>query len=298
MNKLVDTLKCLAKGEAEGTGEKLADAVSGSVAALHRIVAMAEQEGGKQLVIDSSDLGEGIRCDPILEGKAEQILAEAQSEIDEQVAHLASVSAQLSTQTGPNSIVEGAICDAIQALVKSTGSVVGSAKESQQDLIKNLRIKTNRHIYARDPALAQGLIDATKHLISSVRDLTRGLEADSISTISQSELAGNAEEVSKSVEILASAVRAGISVKNDSLVGAAQEVSAATKALLEAAKMIESRAEVTEEAEDMLIDEYTMQEIKQQMKIAELERMLKKAQHKVDELEKVVPGGSGSWKNA
>jgi len=298
MNKLVGTLNSLAKGEAEGTGEKLADAVSGSVAALHRIVALAEQEGGKALVIDSSDLGEGIKCDPALEAKAEQTLGEAQVVIDEQVAHLASVSAELGSRSDQNTAIESAICDAIQALVKSTGSVVGSARESQQELIKNLRIKTNRHIYARDPALAQGLIDAAKHLLSSVRDLTRGLEADSISTISQSELANNAEEVSKSVEILASAVRAGVSVKNDTLVNAAKAVTESTKALLDAAKMIESRAEVTEESEDMLIDEYTMLEIKQQMKIAELERLLKKAKHKFDELDHVVPGGQGSWKNA
>jgi len=298
INNLVGTLKLLAKGESEGTGQKLADAVSGSVAALHRIVALAEQEGGKQLVIDSSDLGEGTKCDPILEGKAEQALAETQEVIDEQVAHLATVSSELNSQSGPNTVVEAAICDAIQALVKSTGSVVGSARESQQELIKNLRIKTNRHIYARDPALAQGLIDAAKHLLSSVKDLTRGLEADSISTISQSELASNAEEVSKSVEILASAVRAGVSVKNDALVNAAKTVTESTKALLEAAKMIESRVEVSEESEDMLIDEYTMLEIKQQMKIAELERMLKKAKHKCDELDRVVPGGDGSWKNA
>jgi len=298
VNKLIGALQNVAEEKTEGVMEAVVASIGSSVASFQKIVALSQQEGGN-LQLDNGDLGEGTKFDAELETKAEDTLAEAKDEIDARLAFLQTVAATLSREGDAKNSVNGAIIDSVIALVHTTATVVGSASSAQKELIANLRNAATRAIYARDPALAQGLIDAARHVLASINDLTRGLNVDTVSTLSQKELADHAENVSKSVEILSAAVRAGTKVRSDNLINAARSVSDATRALLNAAKMIEDAPEQdTVEADDFGIDAYTMQEIKVQMRIAELEHQLEKARKKYDRLMKTTVSSDQTWKSA
>jgi len=298
VNKLIGALQNVAMEKTDGVMEDVVSSISSSVASFQKIVALSQQEGGN-LQLDNGDLGEGTKFDAALEGKAYEALKDAKDEIDFRLDFLQKAAAGIDRQADPRNNVNGAIMDSVVALVHSTAVVVDSASGAQKELIANLNNAATRAIYARDPALAQGLIDAARHVIASINDLTRGLDGDTISTLSQQELASHAEGVSKSVEILASAVRAGTKVRSDNLFNAARAVSDATRALLEAAKMIEDAPEQDSvEADDFGIDAYTMQEIKVQMHIAELEHMLEKARKKYDRLMKTTVSSDKSWTTA
>jgi len=297
VNKLIGALQNVAEEKTEGVMEAVVQSIGSSVASFQKIVALSQQEGGA-LQLDNGDLGEGTKFDAELEAKAEEALNDAHEEIAFRLQFLQGVSAGLD-RSDPKNNVNGAIADSVIALVQSTDAVVGAAGSAQKELIANLRNAATRAIYARDPALAQGLIDAARHVLASINDLTRGLDGDTISTLSQQELATHAEGVSKSVEILAAAVRAGTKVNSDNLFGAARTVSEATRSLLNAAKMIEDAPEQdTVEADDFGIDAYTMQEIKVQMRIAELEHQLEKARKKYDRLMKTSVSSEKSWTSA
>jgi len=227
------------------------------------------------------------KCDAELESQAEEALATVKEHVDEILANMNAVSQSLPPATDPRSTVNSAVVDSVSALVASTSTVVGAAYEAQNELVANLSQPATRMVYARDPALAQALIKAARHVQMTVVDLTRGLSVDTIETLSQQELATHASAVSKAVEILASAVRAGTKAQSSSLLQATKTVSDATKSLLEAAKMIEELPTEEEEdtdVENFGIDAYTLQEIKLQMKIAELEHLLEKARKKYDKL--------------
>jgi len=235
----------------------------------------------------------------VLEAKAEAALNDAKDEISFRLDFLQKVAAGIDREADPKNNINGAIIDSVVALVQSTDAVVGAAGAAQNELVANLRNAATRAIYARDPALAQGLIDAARHVLASINDLTRGLDGDTVGTLSQQELASHAEGVSKSVEILAAAVRAGTKVRSDNLFVAARTVSDATRALLEAAKMIEDAPDQEAvDSDDFGIDAYTMQEIKVQMRIAELEHQLEKARKKYDRLMKTTVSGDKSWNTA
>jgi len=298
VNKLISALQDVAQDKKEA----MQDVVSGiqsSVASFQKIVALSQQEGGN-LTLDNGDLGNCPEYDAELEGKAEECLNEAKAEIDLRLEFLQQVSAGIDREADPRNTVNGAIVDSVVALVGSTSAVVGAAGGAQNELVANLRNAATRHVYARNPALAQGLIDAARHVLASINDLTRGLDGDTVGTLSQQELANHAEGVSKSVEILAAAVRAGTQVRSDNLFNAARTVSEATHSLLDAAKMIEDAPEQDSvEADDFGIDAYTMQEIKIQMHIAELEHQLEKARKKYDRLMKTtVSADKAIWTNA
>jgi len=296
VNSLISALQNVAK-TGEGM-EGVVASIGSSVASFQKIVALSQQEGGS-LQLDNGDLGEGPKFDLELETKAEGALGDAKDEIDFRLKFLVDVAAGIDRQADPKNSVNGAIIDSVTALVQSTAAVVGAAGSAQKELIANLRNHATRAIYARDPALAQGLIDAARHVLASINDLTRGLDGDTVATLSQQELANHAENVSKSVEILAAAVRAGTKVRSDNLFNAARTVSEATRALLNAAKMIEDSPEQdTVEADDFGIDAYTMQEIKLQMHIAELEHQLEKARKKYDRLMKTTVSSDQSWSTA
>jgi len=285
VNKLVDALKRYAREDTNGVVDAVASAIGGSVSALQRIVAYAQNEGG-QLILEE---GGEVTCnyDADLEAEAEETLITVKAEVDGILANISEVSATLPPATDPRSTVNTAIVDSVGALVASTGAVVGAAAEAQNELVVNLAQPTTRFAYARDPTLANALIKAARHVQNSIIDLTRGLSADTIQTLSQTELAANAGAVSKSVEILAAAVRAGTrQAASTSLLEATNTVSQATQSLLEAAKMIEELPDEEEETdvENFGIDAYTLQEIKLQMKIAELEHQLEKARKKYDTL--------------
>jgi len=298
VNKLIGALQNVAMEKTDGVMEAVVASISSSVASFQKIVALSQQEGGN-LQLDNGDLGEGTKFDAELEAKAEEALNDAKEEIQFRLEFLQGVSANLNREADPKNSVNGAIIDSVTALVHSTAVVVDAATSAQKELIANLRNAATRAIYARDPALAQGLIDAARHVIASINDLTRGLDGDTVSTLSQQELASHAESVSKSVEILAAAVRAGTKARSDNLLNAARAVSDATLALLNAAKMIEDAPEQdTVEADDFGIDAYTMQEIKVQMHIAELEHQLEKARKKYDRLMKTTVSSDKSWTTA
>jgi len=284
VNKLVDALKRYAREDTNGVVDAVAASIGGSVSALQRIVSYAQNEGG-QLILEE---GGEVTCnyDAELEAQAEETLAAVKEQVDQVLAHISEVSSSLPPATDPRSTVNTAVVDSVGALVASTGAVVGAAYEAQNELVVNLAQPTTRFAYARDPTLANALIKAARHVQNSIMDLTRGLSADTVQTLSQTELAEHAGEVSKAVEILASAVRAGTKQRSTSLMEATTTVSQATQSLLEAAKMIEELPEEEEETdvENFGIDAYTLQEIKLQMKIAELEHLLEKARRKYDKL--------------
>ena len=296
VNKLISALRDAAKDDhSSESREAILETIGITVASLQKIIALAQQEGGK-LQLDSGDVGEGPKFDAELEAQAEEVLNQTRDEIEEQVALLQDVGAALdSDESGdPKNTVNSAIVESITALVQSTSAVVGAAGAAQNELVVNLRNIATRASYARNPALARGLIDAARHLLSSINDLTRGLNTDTISTLSQEELASHAENVSKAVELLVSATQAGIKAHSDTLFNAAHTVTDATRALVEAAKMIEDAPAEGNGAdydpEDFGIDSYTMEEIKIQMRIAELEHQLERARKKYDTLLKIKPG--------
>jgi len=298
VNRLINALKDVAEEKTDGVMENVVASIGSSVASFQKIVALSQQEGGN-LQLDNGDLGEGTKYDAALEAKAEAALNDAKEEIDFRLQFLQGVAAGIDREADPKNNINGAILDSVVALVHSTSVVVGAASGAQNELVTNLRNASTRAIYARDPALAQGLIDAARHVLASINDLTRGLDADTVGTLSQQELAKNAEDVSKSVEILASAVRAGTKVRSDNLFNAARAVSEACRALLEAAKMIEDAPEQDAvDSDDFGIDAYTMQEIKVQMRIAELEHQLEKARKKYDRLMKTTVSSDKSWTSA
>jgi len=298
VNKLIGALQNVASEKTDGVMEAVVASIGSSVASFQKIVALSQQEGGT-LQLDNGDLNDGAKYDAVLEAKAEAALNDAKDEIDFRLQFLQNVAAGIDREADPKNSVNGAIVDSVVALVQSTDAVVGAASGAQHELVSNLRNAATRAIYARDPALAQGLIDAARHVLSSINDLTRGLDGDTISTLSQQELATHAEGVSKSVEILAAAVRAGTKVRSDNLFVAARTVSEATRALLEAAKMIEDAPDQDAvDSDDFGIDAYTMQEIKIQMRIAELEHQLEKARKKYDRLMKTTVSSDKSWTTA
>jgi len=284
IGKLIEALKRYAREDTNGVVDAVASSIAGSVSALQRIVSYAQNEGG-QLVLEEGELT--AKYDAELESTAEETLISVKEHVDEILAHMNEVSASLPPATDPRSTVNTAVVDSVSALVASTSTVVGAAYEAQNELVANLSQPTTRFAYARDPTLAEALIKAAHHVQMAIIDLTRGLSADTVQTLSQQELAAHAGEVSKSVEILASAVRAGTKAQSSSLVEATKTVSQATQSLLEAAKMIEELPTEEEEdtdVENFGIDAYTLQEIKIQMRIAELEHMLEKARKKYDAL--------------
>ena len=300
VNKLIAALQAAAKdGNSSESRDAILDTIGITVASLQKIIALAQQEGGK-LQLDSGDVGDGPKFDAELEAQAEEVLNQTRDEIESQVALLQDVGAALeSDEAGdPKSTVNSAIVESITALVQSTSAVVGAASSAQNELVVNLRNIATRASYARNPALARGLIDAARHLLSSINDLTRGLNTDTIATLSQEELASHAENVSKAVELLVAATQAGIKAHSDTLFNAAHTVTDATRALVEAAKMIEDTpaegSGVDYDPEDFGIDSYTMEEIKIQMRIAELEHQLERARKKYDTLLKVKPGEDNS----
>jgi len=298
VNRLIGALKDVVEDKGENPLQDVVNAIGSSVASFQKIVALSQQEGGN-LQLDNGDLGEGTQFDAELEAKAEEALKDAQEEIDFRMQFLVKVAAGIDRDADPKNNVNGAILDSVVALVGSTSAVVASAASAQNELVANLRNAATRHVYARNPALAQGLIDAARHVLASINDLTRGLDSDTVSTLSQQELASHAENVSKSVEILAAAVRAGTKVRSENLFNAAKMVSDATRSLLEAAKMIEDAPEQESvEVDDFGIDSYTMQEIKVQMHIAELEHQLEKARKKYDRLMKTKVSSGNTWNNA
>jgi len=285
VNKLIDALKRYAREDTNGVVDAVASSIGGSVSALQRIVAYAQNEGGQLVLEDGGEVT--CKYDAELEAQAEETLIGVKAQVDTILAHISEVSAALPPATDPRSTVNTAIVDSVGALVASTGAVVGAAAEAQNELVVNLAQPTTRFAYARDPTLANALIKAALHVQNSLIDLTRGLSADTIQTLSQTELAANVGAVSKSVEILAAAVRAGTrQAASTSLLEATNTVSQATQSLLEAAKMIEELPDEEEETdvENFGIDAYTLQEIKLQMKIAELEHQLEKARKKYDTL--------------
>jgi len=284
VGKLVEALKRFAREDTNGVVDAVASSIAGSVSALQRIVSYAQNEGG-QLVLEESELTS--KYDAELESRAEETLISVKEQVDEVLANMNKLSASLPPATDPRSTVNTAVVDSVSALVASTSTVVGAAYEAQNELVINLAQPTTRFAYARDPTLADALIRAARHVQMSIVDLTRGLSVDTIQTLSQQELASHAGEVSKSVEILASAVRAGTKAQSSSLVEATKTVADATQSLLEAAKMIEELPTEEEEdtdVENFGIDAYTLQEIKMQMRIAELEHLLEKARKKYDAL--------------
>jgi len=284
VNKLVDALKRYAREDTNGVVDAVAASIGGSVSALQRIVSYAQNEGGQLILEDGGEVT--CKYDAELEAQAEETLAAVKEHVDQVLAHISEVSSALPPATDPRSTVNTAVVDSVGALVASTGAVVGAAYEAQNELVVNLAQPTTRFAYARDPTLANALIKAARHVQNSILDLTRGLSADTVQTLSQTELAEHAGEVSKAVEILASAVRAGTKQRSTSLMEATTTVSQATQSLLEAAKMIEELPEEEEDTdvENFGIDAYTLQEIKLQMKIAELEHLLEKARKKYDKL--------------
>jgi len=298
VNKLIGSLQDIAKEKTDGVMDAFVASIGSSVASFQKIVALSQQEGGT-LTLDDGGLGEGPKFDAELEGKAEAALCECKDEIDANLTRLMGVSSGIDRQADSKNAVNGAIIDSVTALVQSTAAVVDAASGAQKQLVANLRNAATRAIYARNPALAQGLIDAARHVLSSINDLTRGLDGDTVGTLSQKELANHAEDVSKSVEILAAAALAGTKVRSDNLMNAAHTVTEATRSLLDAAKMIEDAPEQESiEADDFGIDAYTMQEIKVQMRIAELEHQLEKARKKYDRLMKTSVSSDQAWKSA
>ena len=301
VNLLIDGLKRVARDDMDGTIEGIAQAIGGSVGALQRIVALAQQEGGA-LHLEAGELGTaGPEADAELEAEANQCLIDAKAEIESTAAHLDQVAAALAESGNENDTrtqVRKAILDSVKALVTSTGVVVSSSCEAQAELVAALSVPSTRANYARDPSLAEGLCDASNQVLVSVRDLTRGIDPDTIDTISQKEIAEHAESVSKAVEILAAAVRAGIKGGSQKLIDAARAVSEACMQLLEVAKMIDDMPDekVEEDEENFGIDSYTMKEIEIQMKIAELESKLAKAKRKYDRLMNTTI--ESSWNNA
>ena len=285
---LIEGLKRVARDDMEGTVEGIAQAIGGSVGALQRIVALAQQEGGA-LHLEAGELGNaGPEADAELEAEANQCLIDAKAEIDNTIQHLEQVE-QVLAQSGEDDTraqVRKAILDSVKALVTSTGVVVNSSCEAQAELVAALNVPSTRANYARDPSLAEGLCGAANQVLISVRDLTRGIDPDTIDTISQKEIAEHAESVSKAVEILAAAVRAGIKGGSQKLIDAARAVSEACMQLLEVAKMIDDMPDekVEENEENFGIDSFTMKEIEIQMQIAELESKLAKAKKKYDRL--------------
>ena len=284
INRLIDLLRTSVREGPAAVSDDVAAAINASVSALHRIIAYAQKEGG-QLVLDDGDAG-GPRFDAELETAAEETLNDVKHQVDTVLAHLSQVSAALPPATDPRSTVNTAIVDSVGALVASTSAVVGAACMAQNELVVNLRQPATRMMYARDPSLADALIKAARHLQNAILDLTRGLSVDTVQTLSQQELATHAGAVSKSVEILAAAVRAGAKQGSSSLIDATRTVSDATRSLLEAAKMIEELPDDEDDtdAENFGIDAYTLQEIKIQMKIAELEHKLERARKKYQTL--------------
>ena len=284
INRLIELLRTSVRQGPAAVADDVAAAINASVSALHRIIAYAQKEGG-QLVLDDGDAG-GPRFDADLENAAEETLHDVKHQVDTVLAHLSQVSAALPPATDPRSTVNTAIVDSVGALVASTSAVVGAACMAQNELVVNLRQPATRMMYARDPSLADALIKAARHLQNAILDLTRGLNVDTVQTLSQQELATHAGAVSKSVEILAAAVRAGAKQGSSSLIDATRTVSDATRSLLEAAKMIEELPDEEDDtdAENFGIDAYTLQEIKIQMKIAELEHKLERARKKYQTL--------------
>lgn len=290
VNKLIDALKRFARDDTNGVVDAVAASIGGSVSALQRIVAYAKNEGG-QLILDENGVEVVSKYDAELEAQAEDMLAAVKEQVDAVSARLTELSASLPPSTDPRSTITSAVVDSVGALVASTSAVVGAAYEAQNELVINLAQPTTRIAYARDPSLANALIKAARHVQNSILDLTRGLSADTVQTLSQSELASQANEVSKAVEILASAVRAGTKTASRSLLEATSTVSQATTSLLDAAKMIEelpTGEEEETEVENFGIDAYTLQEIKLQMRIAELEHMVERAHNKYDRLMKTT----------
>jgi len=285
VSKLIDALKRFAREDTTGVVDDVASSISGSVSALQRIVSYAQNEGGTLVLEEGGEVT--CKYDAELEAQAEEALAAVKMQVDSVSAHIAEVSASLPPPQDPRSTVTTAVVDSVGALVASTGTVVGAAYEAQNELVINLAQPTTRFAYARDPTLAQALIKAARHVQNSIMDLTRGLSADTVQTLSQNELATQAGNVSKAVEILASAVRAGTKARSTSLMEATTTVSQATQSLLDAAKMIEelpTEEEDDTDVENFGIDAYTLQEIKLQMRIAELEHLLEKARRKYDKL--------------
>ena len=180
--------------------------------------------------------------------------------------------------------------------LSNTSAVAAAAVEAQSELVAALAQPSLQITYARDPALARALIKAAHHVGSTVADLTRGISADTVHTISQNELATNAAAVSNAVEILAAAVRAGTKSPSTALIDATRTVADATRSLLEAAKMIEDLPDEDDDddIENFGIDAYTLQEIKVQMKIAELEHKLERARKRYDALSKTTTAAT-AW---
>jgi len=285
INKLIDALKRFAREDTNGVVDAVATSIAGSVSALQRMVVYAQNEGGQLILEEGNDFA--CNYDAELEAQAAEVLMALKDQVDSVHEQISGVSAALPPPTDPRSTVNTAIVDSVSALVASSGAVVSAACEIQNELVENLDQPTSRIAYARDPNLADALIKAAHHVQSSIIDLTRGISEDTIQTLSQSELATHACAVSKSVEILATAVRAGLRQRPTSLIEATATVGEATQSLLEAAKMIEeipAEEEDDTDVENFGIDAYTLQEIKMQMKIVELEHSVEKARKKYDKL--------------
>eukprot|EP01124_Arcella_intermedia_P002056 TRINITY_DN11131_c0_g1_i1.p1 TRINITY_DN11131_c0_g1~~TRINITY_DN11131_c0_g1_i1.p1 ORF type:complete len:2488 (-),score=619.84 TRINITY_DN11131_c0_g1_i1:27-7406(-) len=200
-------------------------------------------------------------------------------------------SSQSKSQTEEDSIVReinGALLTATSAITEATQKLVSTAQNAQSDRCQS----TNKRLikYNTDPAWANGLINASGQVSSSIQHLVQSA-SDCIEGKGQEALVAATQNVAQATTYLVQATKAK-SLNNpalaDKLNGAAKLVADATSKLIEASNKA-SQFQITKggNLDDLgASDDSRVQELEQQMKIFKLENELEKAKRQLARLKK------------
>jgi HPt (histidine-containing phosphotransfer) domain-containing protein len=261
--------------------------IAASAVSLQKLSRTAKQLEGAPLAEGESD-AYLPKSDIALEEKAKELLEKLCATADRASNNVQSTLSQKRAEASedPKALVEIAVMEAMNALVSTASNVIQASSAAQTELVSSLSTPATRAMYARDPQMAQGLVDACGQVNVAISSLSTG----DISTITQHELIAQAENLSKACEVLAFAARAGTRSANSDaakrILDAAKTVSDAVKMLVEAAKQVEDVPDVDDvNVEDYGIDPATLAEIRQMMKIVDLEKQLIKAKKNLERLE-------------
>lgn len=288
LNRLVGALKTEALNPSDQHLQQVLGSIAGSAVALQGLSRTAKQLEGLPLGANESEANLP-KFDTGLETKALELLDKLSITAEKAVRNVDASLEQARADAKADDAraqVQVAVLEALKALVSTASNVVTASNSAQRELVTSLSTPATSAMYARDPKMAQGLIEACGQVNAAISSLSAG----DLSVITQHELITQAEALSKACEVLAFATRAGTRSNNSDaarrILDAAAAVSAAVKTLVEAAKQVEDVPEVEEvDVENFGIDPATLAEIRQMMKIVELEKQLIHAKKSLAALE-------------
>ena len=275
VNRLISSIKSHALNPSEQNLQQAMGCIAASAVALQKLSRTAKQLEGVPLAEGESEANLP-QSDIALETKAEEILEKLCGTSDKAVANIRVSLERAKEQAGedPKAQVQVAVLEALSALMGTASNVVQASYSAQAELVQSLSAPATRAMYARDPKMAQGLIEACAQVSTAISSLGGDLSAST-----QKEMISQAESIAKACEVLAFATRAGTrSANQDStrrLMEAAQRVSESVKLMVAAAQQVEDVPDIEDDTiENYGIDAATLKEIKQMMKIVDLEKQL------------------------